>query len=511
MSLSGRLIKGGLKLHNRINNSKRPPQTLQLKSLTNLLKKAQNTAFGQHYGFSEVLDSATPVQAFQQAVPLHDYDSIFEQWWQKMLDGQPNICWPGKVDHFALSSGTSGSPSKHIPISKDMLQAIQRTSALMLSNTTQNFQLPASFYSKHFFVLGSSMVLNKKNDIWIGDISGINAKHLSSFYQRFYKPGKRIASIQDWNERIVEVAKEAPNWDIGVLAGIPSWVQLMLERIIEHHQLDSIKDIWPNLKVFVSGGIALGPYRKRLEQLVDKDLIYIDTYYTSEGCLAYQAREDNQQLPLQLLLDNGIFFEFIPFNADNFEQGEVRANAQALTIDLVQEGIDYALVISTCSGAWRYLLGDTVRFIDAQKGEVIITGRTKHFLSICGEHLSVDNMNQAVLKLEEDLGVSIPEFTVQAVKVANHFEHHWFLGVRADNFKPDLAKLTTLLDQHLCSLNDDYQTERRDNLLNAVKVRVLPLHVFYDWHASKGKLGGQSKFPKVLTAEQYGDWLGFIG
>ncbi|MCP4438840.1 MAG: GH3 auxin-responsive promoter family protein [Aureispira sp.] len=508
MSLSGRLIKGGLKLHNRIHNSKCPPQQLQLKSLTSLLKKAEYTTFGQHYGFSTILESNDLIQAFQQQVPLHEYNDIFEQWWHKMLEGEANICWPGKVDHFALSSGTSGSPSKHIPISKDMLQAIQKTSALMLSNTSKNFKFPAAFYSKHFFVLGSSMSLNKKGDVWIGDISGINAKHLSPFYERFYKPGKRIASIQDWDDRIAEVAKEAPNWDIAALAGIPSWVQLMLERIIEHHNLKSIKDIWPNLQVFVSGGIALGPYRKRLEQLVSKDLVYIDTYYTSEGCLAYQARMDNKGLPLKLLLDNGIFFEFIPFDDDNFDQGQVRPNAQAITIDQVKEGIDYALVISTCAGAWRYLLGDTVRFVDTTKAEIIITGRTKHFLSVCGEHLSVDNMNQAVLAIEEELDVSIPEFTVQAVKVDNHFEHHWHLGTKDTNL--DTARLTALLDQHLCRLNDDYQTERRDNLLKAIKVTVLPLHTFYDWHASQGKLGGQSKFPKVLTKEQYQDWLEFI-
>lgn len=511
MSLSGRLIKEGLKLHNRINDSKQPPQKLQLKQLTNLLKKAQKTTFGQHYGFNKILDSSTVVQAFQQAVPLHDYNQIFEQWWYKMLDGQANICWSGKVDHFALSSGTSGSPSKYIPISKDMLQAIQKTSALMFSNTTKNFHFPASFYNKQFFVLGSSMTLNKKGDIWIGDISGINAKHLSPFYQRFYKPGKKIASIQDWNERVALIAKEAPNWDIGVLAGIPSWVQLMLERIIAYNKLQSIKDIWPNLQVFVSGGIALGPYRKRLEELVDPNLVYIDTYYTSEGCLAYQARMDNELLPLQLLLDNGIFFEFIPFDEDNFEQGQLRPDAKALTIDKVQEGIDYALVITTCAGAWRYLLGDTVRFIDAQKGEIIITGRTKHFLSVCGEHLSIDNMNQAILALEKDLNISIPEFTVQAVKVDNHFEHHWFLGTKAAQDNININELTALLDQHLCSLNDDYKTERTDNLLKALKVTILPLDTFYDWHAAQGKLGGQSKFPKVLTVEQYRDWLGFIG
>ncbi len=261
------------------------------------------------------------------------------------------------------------------------------------------------------------------------------------------------------------------------------------------------------MQVYVSGGVAFGPYRKRFEQLMGKPVITLDTYYTSEGCLACQTRLDNDLMPMELVLRNGVFFEFIPFNDHNFIQGELNPAAQALSVAEVEEGIEYALVLSSCSGAWRYLIGDTVRFIDKKRAEIKITGRTKHFLSICGEHLSVDNMNMGVETMESLFDVNIPEFTVKAIKVDNHFEHHWFLGC---NSSIDNDLLTQALDDKLCALNDDYCTERRENLLKYIRIKIVPPQCFIKWLERQGKVGGQAKFPRVMNELQYQDWLIFL-
>ena len=507
MALQGRLIKSGLRWHRRFSFSKKSKHALQLKTLRKLLEKAKDTAFGKAYDFAKMLKSPDMLKAFQEAVPLFDYDSLYEQWWHRMVKGEANVCWPERVDYFALSSGTSGSPSKYIPVSKDMIRAMRRTNTRIFASSAE-MGLPANFYDRQMLVIGSTINLRQEGPVWVGDVSGINTRHIPNWFSaRFYKPGLEIAQLPTWEARIEQIVEQAPNWDIGTICGIPSWVQLMMEKIIARHQVAHVHEIWPNLQVYVSGGVAFAPYQRRFDQLCGKPMLYLDTYYTSEGCLAGQTRRD-PRMPLELIVDNGIFFEFIPFNDQNFVQGSVQPQAQALSMEQVEEGVEYALVLSSCAGAWRYLIGDTVRFVDKTRGEILITGRTKHFLSITGEHLSVDNMNQAILHMEEQTGLHLPEFTVKALAVENHYEHHWF--VACDNPPSDVLAFTQTMDEYICANNDDYATERTQNLLKAVRLRFLPSRVFYDWFSSKGKMGGQSKFPRVMNDKQYADWLAYL-
>jgi hypothetical protein len=507
MPLSGRIIKSGLKLYRRIaSQAKKKPVNLQTDTLKSLLKKAEHTDFGKRYDFSKILKSDDIIKAYQLAVPIHDYDKIYEEWWCRLLEEEQDVVWPGKIRYFALSSGTSGSPSKYIPVSDEMIRAMRRTSKFMLSHSTL-LGLPPAFYGRQFLMLGSSTEFTKKGDLIIGDVSGINSSNVPFWFRNFYRPGKEITKIKDWNSRIEAIAKKAKDWNICTISGIPSWVQKMIEKVIEYNNVSNIHEIWPNFQVYVTGGVAFGPYRKRFEQLTSKPIITLDTYYTSEGCLACQTRLDNELMPMELVLKNGIFFEFIPFNDDNFANSQILPSAKAILIDDVEEGVDYAILLSTCSGAWRYILGDTIRFVNKDRAEIRITGRTKHFLSITGEHLSIENMTSGIEAMEKEFDLNLPEFTVKAMQVDNHFEHHWFVGSDKD-FDNEL--FAQKLDAKLSEINDDYATERTQNLLSYIKVQRLPVNVFFNWLQSKGKMGGQAKFPRVMNETQFIEWKEYI-
>jgi hypothetical protein len=507
LRLKGRIIKSGLRLHKRLTTqSRKKPIVLQEKALKNLLKKAADTDFGKNYGFEEILKEDNFIKAFQERVPIHDYDKIYNEWWHRLLDEEEDVVWPGKIRYFALSSGTSGSPSKYIPVSDQMQKAMSRASKFMFSHSIK-LGLPPAFYGRHFLMMGSSTEFTHKGDLLIGDVSGINSSNVPFWFRSFYRPGRKIKKIKDWKSRIEAIAEKAKDWDICTISGIPSWVQLMMERVIEHNGVQNIHEIWPNFQVYVSGGIAFGPYKKRFEQLCGKPIMTLDTYYTSEGCIACQTRLDNEEMPMELILKNGIFFEFIPFDDAHFKNGLMIEGAKALTVEEVEEGVDYALVISSCSGAWRYLIGDTLKFTNKDTAEIKITGRTKHFLSITGEHLSVDNMNKGIEAMEELLDIVIPEFSVKGIKVDNHFEHHWYIGCDSDFDEQNFAQK---LDAKLSELNDDYATERKENLLRYIKVHRLEEKTFFDWLESMGKVGGQSKFPRVMNDVQFENWKSFI-
>jgi hypothetical protein len=475
---------------------------LQKETLHKLLHKARNTEFGQAYRFSDILLSGDWVNCFQQAVPVYPYESLFEQYWHKLLDGKANVTWPGKVKFFGLTSGTSNDSSKRVPLTRDMLRSIRRTGIRQFLSLAE-FDLPPYFYEKSILMLGGSTTLVKIEKYFEGDLSGILAGRLPFWFGSFYKPGI-IARERDWNTKLNKIVKKAPDWDIGGITGVPAWVQILLERIIEHYGLGTIHDIWPNFRAFTFGGVNFAPYKKSFERLMGKEVFYLETYLASEGFLAYQRKKDH---PMQLVLDNGIFFEFIPFNAANFNpDGTLLDNPQTLLINQVNEHEDYAVLISTNAGAWRYLIGDTVRFESVRDFEITITGRTKHFLSLCGEHLSVDNMTRAISEISEKLNLSIKEFTVAGIPHNRLFAHKWYIGTEQP--VTDLAGLKLMLDSTLARLNDDYAVERKAALEDII-VKVVSVKAFYDWMKIKGKEGGQYKFPRVI-GDLYSEWDEFV-
>jgi hypothetical protein len=481
------------------------PRSQQLRVLKKLLKKARFTEFGQQYRFDEILLSKHVGKKFQEQVPVSNYDSIYKAWWNKTMAGTPNVCWPGKIRYYALSSGTSEAASKYLPITTDLLRGnkIAMIKQLLSLRTYEN--IPLATVGKGWLALGGSTDLQKGAGYFAGDLSGITVKRSPFWFQPFYKPGKKIAREKDWNKKLEEIVEKAPQWDIGFLIGVPAWIQMCMEMVIARYQLKNIHEIWPNLSVFVHGGVHFEPYKKGFEKLLGKPITYIETYLASEGFIAYQDRQYAKGM--RLVTNEHLFLEFVPFNEQNFTaNGDLVNNPEALMIHEVEEGKDYALLISTSAGAWRYLIGDTVRFVDKENCEIIITGRTKHFLSLVGEHLSVDNMNRAIQVAAEKLNISIPEFTVAGEPSGSFFAHHWYV---ATNDPVDPGVLGKLIDDTLKELNDDYAVERKA-ALKEVKLDVLSEKRFLDFMQSQGKVGGQHKFPRVLKGTMLEKWHAFL-
>ncbi|HYE54266.1 MAG TPA: GH3 auxin-responsive promoter family protein [Chitinophagaceae bacterium] len=486
--------------------SRNAPDRQQLRVLKKLLKKARFTEFGQQYRFDEILLSKDPAHKFQELVPVHDYNKIYNQWWKKTLEGIPDVTWPGKIKYYALSSGTSEAASKYIPVTKDMLRANTINYIRQLLSLAGYDDLPRSALGKGFLMLGGTTDLQKGKAGWFaGDLSGILAKNRPFWFQTFYKPGGKIARVKDWNEKLNEIVEKAPSWDIGFIVGVPAWCQMCMEMIIDHYKLKSIHDIWPNFGFFVHGGVAFEPYKKGFEKLLGKPIVYIENYLASEGFIAYKNRQHAEGM--HLILNNNIFLEFVPFNDRNFDsEGNIVENPEALLIQDVQEDKEYAILLSTNSGAWRYLIGDTIRFINKKKSEIRITGRTKHFLSLVGEHLSVENMNAAIGNVSEELNICIPEYTVAGMPYNGFFAHQWYVACD-DGVHEDI--LREKIDQHLRKLNDDYAVER-DSALKEVFLQKLPEQKFMHFLELKGKIGGQHKFPRVMKGKMYEDWMRYL-
>jgi hypothetical protein len=483
------------------------PRRQQIKVLKKLIRKSRFTQFGQLYKFDEILMSRHPGKKFQQLVPTYDYGKIYSEWWHKAKDGIPDVCWPGVIHYFALSSGTSDASSKFIPITKDLIRSNTITSIKQLLSLAKYEDVPRSAIGKGWLLLGGSTQLQKGPTYFAGDLSGIQQKNIPFWFQGLglYKPGKKIAKEKDWAKKLDEIVENAPNWDIGFILGVPAWLQLCMEKIIARYNLNNIHEIWPNLAFYVHGGVAMEPYKKGFEKLMGKPITYIETYLASEGFLAYQNRQG--AVGMHLALNNNIFFEFVPFDEINFDlEGNMVENPEAFMLHEIEENKEYSILISTNGGAWRYAIGDTVRLVNKEENEIIITGRTKHFLSLVGEHLSVDNMNKAVEMVSEELNISIPEFTVAGVPHGEFFAHHWYV---ATNDAVDNETLRLRIDEKLKELNDDYEVERK-HALKDVMVTVLSEDIFMNFMQSKGKVGGQHKFPRVLKGKMLDDWKLFL-
>ena len=485
------------------------PIDLQKQGLRNLLIQCQSTKFGQAHSFNNILTSFKGGKdrfytSFTKNVPICDYERIYDEWWHLAKSGQKDVCWPGKIKYFALSSGTSGASSKYIPITRDMVKSIRKTSMRQIL-TMSKYDLPASLFSKGILMLGGSTNLKKSGHYFEGDLSGITTSQIPFWFQHFYKPGKKIAKTKDWHDKLEEIVKKAPDWDIGIIVGVPAWLQILMEQIIERYNLKTIHDIWPNLRIFVHGGVSFEPYKRGFEKLLSHQLHYMETYLASEGFVAFQAYPD--QKSMRLVLNSGIFYEFVPFTEANFdEEGRIKADAETKKIDEVEENREYALLITTNAGAWRYMIGDVIKFTSVEESEIVITGRTKLFMSLCGEHLSLDNMNKAIELVEEEMKIDIREFTLLGDRADSLFAHHWYIGT---DDKVDEDRLSERIDHHLMKLNDDYKVER-GSALKEVRLSILPTETFYKWLESQGKVGSQNKFPRVLKKEKAQLWQDFL-
>ena len=509
MAILGRLLKKGIMVRESMEQQFSSPLELQKHQLRKLLIHSNSTDFGKNFQFDQILKSFKNsiidefYKVYTSSIPIFSYNKMHDSWWRKTLEGKANVTWPGRIKYFALSSGTSGSPSKHIPVSAEMIKSIRKTSIRQLL-TLSKYEIPDDLYTRGILMLGGSTDLRKNGDYFEGDLSGITTAQIPFWFQRYYKPGKKISKSQ-WDTKLDEITLRARDWDIGIIVGVPAWLQLLLEKIIHHYQVQSIHDIWPNLTIFVHGGVSFQPYKKGFERLLERPMIYMETYLASEGFIAFQSRPNQQSM--NLVLNNGIFYEFIPFNATNFdEEGELKPNPNTLHIGQVALNQPYALLLSTNAGAWRYLIGDVIQFTQLEEAEIIITGRTKLFLSLCGEHLSLDNINKAIELTENQMNVALSEFTVTGIVDNFNFGHHWFVG-SDDDF--NMQDFQSILDKNLCELNDDYKTER-NHALKYMRVTRISVALFYQFLENQGKVGAQIKFPRVLKGEQANEWKHFL-
>ncbi|MBA3828540.1 MAG: GH3 auxin-responsive promoter family protein [Taibaiella sp.] len=506
MALLGNIIARSLKIRKQFTPPVATPQVYQRHTLRQLLERSQYTAFGKQYGFADMLgQDLDPVKSFRKNVPVHTYDNMHSEWWYRCQLGEENVTWPGKVKYFALSSGTSESASKHIPVTQDMIKSIKKVGFKQLYSLA-NYKIPKGAFGKGILMLGGTTSLFEKGEYYEGDMSGISAKNMPRWVSNLlYKPGQKISKRPKWEDRIKLIVRKARQWDVGTVCGVPAWVQIVLEEVVRYHKVKNIHEIWPNLGIYIHGGVAFEPYKESFKRLLGKPITYIETYMASEGSFGFQARPGGG---IKLVLNAGIFFEFIPFTAENFdEDGNARKNPKSVLVHEVKEGVEYAVMLSTCSGAWRYIIGDVVRFTNAAEYEIAIVGRTKQFLSMCGEHLSVDNMNKAIDTVAKKLKITIREFTVTGCKHENLFAHHWYIG--CDDGCTNAAEIKTLLDETICEINDDYAVERT-SALKEIFVQILPSNVFYDYMRSRGKEGGMNKFPRVLKGTQLKEWESYL-
>ncbi|MEI6883986.1 MAG: GH3 auxin-responsive promoter family protein [Bacteroidota bacterium] len=501
MPLLGSIIKKAYEIRRFPIDIKSPdPVGEQKRVLRKLLSKAQDTAFGEYYRFPDILASGDIRKTFSENIPIHDYNSMFRSWWYRSLNGEAYVTWPGKVKYFALTSGTSDASSKQIPVTSDMLWAIRKATIRLLVSTTK-YDFPDEFYEKGILMIGGSTHLQYNGTYYQGDVSGITAKDIPFWFQHFYKPGKHISREVEWQVKLNEIVRNAPDWDIGIVVGVPAWIQIIFERIISEYRLKSIHDIWPDFGAYVHSGVSFEPYVNSFQPLLGKPIVYNESYLASEGYIAYQHPESKSSMAM--ITDNGIYYEFIPYTDSNFDdEGNLKDNPEVLCIDQVETGKTYALLLSTCAGAWRYLIGDTLRFTDTKTCEILLTGRTKSFLSLCGEHLSQDNMNRAVKMLQDDMNIKINEFTVCGTRQGSLFGHKWYLGTE---WEGDTGILAGKIDEYLKILNDDYRVERLE-AIREIQLEIVPLQAFYDWMKVRGKEGGAHKFPRVLKNRQLESW-----
>ncbi|WPR77031.1 GH3 auxin-responsive promoter family protein [Algoriphagus sp. NG3] len=503
MPILGKLVKAGIDITAILQSEEEEPRIAQENQLRELLSQAKNTAFGKYYGFEEILKSDDLIAAYRKEVPIFNYEQMHAQWWSRQ-ERFADITWPGKPPFFARSSGTTGKSSKRIPITKEFLTTMKSVGTSMI-NSLHDFDFPDTLFESEVLMLSSSASLEKNvHGFEEGEISGINVSNFPDWYDIFYRPGKAIASISDWDERVNAIAEQAPDWNIGAIAGIPSWVLLMLKRIIDRHQLETIHDIWPNFQVYASGGVAFETYREDFEAICKRPITVLDTYLASEGFIAYTGQPGT--MAMKLALHHGYFFEFIPFDERGIDDsGELRDEPVVLGIDEVEIGQEYVLILSSCAGAWRYAIGDVIRFESMDPPQIKITGRTKFFLNVVGSQLSEEKMDNAILELAEKEGKTINEYMVAAMKnEAGEYIHQWVL---VSDLEP--LGLAEKLDVLLKEANNNY-TVARSKALKGIDVKVISKELYTDFLGQSNKKGGQTKTPKVMTGEKMSMLLKFI-
>lgn len=465
--------------------------------LMELIKTARNTEWGKSHGYKLIKSS----NDFAQQVPLTDYE-VLKPYINRMIEGQKNVLWPGRVKWFAKSSGTTNDKSKFIPISRESLKKCHfRASLDVFAHYIKSYPDTQILEGKNLTIGGSHRMSQMNKSIRTGDLSAVMLYNLPFLTKFRNSPPSEIALIPDFEEKIEKIVEATINENIVSLSGVPSWFLVLIKRVLEVTGKDNLLEVWPNLEVFAHGGINFEPYREQYEKLIPKpDMRYINTYNASEGFFGTQNEPDKDDL--LLMLDNGIYYEFIPMEL--FFKDEQKA----ISLSEVETGVNYALVISTNGGLWRYIIGDTIMFTSKYPFKFRITGRTKHFINAFGEELIVDNAVSGLKIACATTGAIINEFTAGPVFMdAQHKgRHQWIIEFEKE--PESVEKFAEILDQALQSLNSDYEAKRYKNMtLTCLEIINAPKGTFYNWMKTRGKVGGQNKIPRLSNDRIYVDSL----
>ncbi len=472
---------------------KKYPHNVQVETLLNLISSAKNTEWGQQYGYDKIQKPSE----FIENVPLQDYDDI-KPYVERLRKGENNLLWPSNIKWFAKSSGTTSDKSKFIPVSKEAIENCHiKAGKDGIALYTQRYPKTDVLYGKTLILGGSNSINNFNNKSYYGDLSAVLIQNLPFWAEFVRTPSLQTALMDKWDEKIQRMTEEVIQENVTSLAGVPSWMLVLIKNILKETGKSTLKEVWENLELFTHGGIAFSPYKEEFKRLIGyDDMRYTETYNASEGFFAIQ-NDDNDQGML-LMLDYGIFYEFIDMKDFHKE------NKKTYTIEEVKLNTNYAMVISTNAGLWRYIIGDTVMFTSLFPHKIIVTGRIKHFINAFGEELIIDNAEKGIEKACRETGAKIVEYTAGPVYMQGEQKgaHQWLFEFETE--PKDMEHFMTILDNKLKDVNSDYEAKRYKNMsLDFPHYNVLKKGSFYHWLKSKNKLGGQHKIPRLANNRKY--------
>lgn len=460
---------------------------LQNKQLQALLNKAARTEWGKKYDFKSIRTYAD----FCERIPLQTYDDLKPDI-IRMINGEKDILWPGTVKWYAKSSGTTNDKSKFIPVTFDILNTCHYKGGMDCVGLYLENNPKSNFFARKGLILGgshSSSPLNAQSRY--GDLSAVLLQRLNPLVNLIRVPKKEIILMDEWESKIKAIIDSTWNVDVNSLSGVPSWMLVLIKALLEKTGKTYLTEVWPNLEVFFHGGISFEPYRELYKNVIPSDKMhYMETYNASEGFFGIQ--NDLSDNSLLLMQDYHVFYEFIPLEDVNSE------NPKVIPLESVETGINYAMVITTSSGLWRYQIGDTVRFTSLHPHKYVISGRTRHYINAFGEELMVDNADKAISLTNKETGAIVKEYTAapQFMLDKAKGKHQWF--IEFVKLPASMAEYAHILDENLKKLNSDYEAKRyKDITLQPLEIVVAREGVFYEWLKQKGKLGGQHKIPRL--------------
>ena len=473
------------------------PHEVQEELFKKLIQTARYTEFGKQFDFSSI----QTYEQFRERVPIHTYEKTFP-YIDRLMKGEQNILWPSEIKWFSKSSGTTNARSKFIPVSQESLDDCHfKGGKDLLSIYVNNYPETKLFDGKGLAVGGSHQIneLDPSASSYYGDVSAVIMQNLPPWAQFIRTPSLETALMGNWEEKIEKLARETIKENVTNIAGVPTWTVLLIQRVTDIAMKKNILEVWPNLEVFFHGAVAFAPYRRLFQSIIPSDKMrYWETYNASEGFFGIQDQRGSEAL--LLMLDYGIFYEFIPM-----EELE-KENPKAVQLRDVELDKNYAMVISTNSGLWRYNIGDTIKFTSKFPYRIKISGRTKHFMNAFGEEIIVENAETAIARACEITGAVIDNFTAAPVylKEGKKGRHEWIVEFKVPPTDPDL--FARILDETLRSINSDYDAKRAHNLaLVEPKVHSAGEGTFYNWMKRRGKLGGQNKVPRLANSREYVD------